>query len=178
MRQTCIAQIAKPAVMSSSLYSAKQRCKKIQLAAVGKRGGSGAMALCETTSTLLFPSSKKAEQPPAPTHTLPFLVPGNQAARPQTMGGPSLSVCGGQPRARAPYSSAHLTHTAQTSPAFGTILRIRGRRESEREENTTEKKREDSFFLKVFRVVAVCPDERTSSRHRHFAAALPQSGSG
>lgn len=174
MRQTCIAQIAKPAVMSSSLYSAKQRCKKIQLAAVGKRGGSGAMALCDTTATLLFPFLKTAEQPPAPTHTLFFLVPSNQAARPQTMGG----VCGGQSRARAPHSSAHLTHTAQTSPAFGTILRIRGRRESERKENTTEKKREDSFFLKVFRVVAVCPDKRTSSRHRHFATALPQSGSG
>lgn len=56
MRQTCIAQIAKPAVMSSSLYySAKQRYKKIQLAAVGKRGESGAMALRDTTCTPIFP---------------------------------------------------------------------------------------------------------------------------
>lgn len=72
MRQTCIAQIAKPAVMSSSLYSAKQ-VKKKKLKAVLKRGESGAMALRNTTPHLyFFPSRRNQSKNCRQTYDLCF----------------------------------------------------------------------------------------------------------
>lgn len=148
MRQTCIAQIAKPAVMSSSLYSAKQiKKKKIQLTAVEKRGESGAMALRNTLHTFIsFLLDKTRAKTAANLRPLFSRPATKQQGHKRRVAPHSPRVVPSLRATVVPPTSRRTQHTDFTRLRHN--LENSGEGETERKGNTTEKKREDSFFLK------------------------------